>query len=126
MSVDEGFYSFYISFSIRSIIVYMQTYDKARNALALALSPVVKALVNPDGAMIDIRNLDSVRCYQFIFIFGFNSFWETMLLVSTLQEDFDFSILSSLFINIFCKYLCCISYEVKLIDFFVINLYFTD
>ncbi len=35
--------------------------DKARNALALALSPVVKALVNPDGAMIDIRNLDSVR-----------------------------------------------------------------
>lgn len=39
----------------------MQTYDKARNAVALALSPVVRALVDPDGAMRDIRNLDSVR-----------------------------------------------------------------
>ncbi|KAM7278437.1 hypothetical protein ACFE04_005571 [Oxalis oulophora] len=38
----------------------LNTYDKARNALALALSPVVKALVNPDGAMKDIRNLDSI------------------------------------------------------------------
>ncbi|KAH0850154.1 hypothetical protein HID58_095737 [Brassica napus] len=35
-------------------------YDKLRNSLALALSPVVKALVNPDGAMKDIRNLDSI------------------------------------------------------------------
>lgn len=41
-------------------VVQLQTYDKARNALALALSPVVKALVDPDGAMKDIRNLDSV------------------------------------------------------------------
>lgn len=39
----------------------MQAYDKARNALALALSPVVKALITPDGAMKDIRDLDSVR-----------------------------------------------------------------
>ncbi|RVW74034.1 Zeta-carotene desaturase, chloroplastic/chromoplastic [Vitis vinifera] len=38
----------------------VQTYDKARNALALALSPVVRALVDPDGAMRDIRNLDSI------------------------------------------------------------------
>ncbi|XP_043815084.1 zeta-carotene desaturase, chloroplastic/chromoplastic isoform X2 [Manihot esculenta] len=38
----------------------LETYDKARNALALALSPVVKALVDPDGAMKDIRNLDSI------------------------------------------------------------------
>ncbi|XP_057539146.1 zeta-carotene desaturase, chloroplastic/chromoplastic-like [Amaranthus tricolor] len=38
----------------------LKTYDKARNALALALSPVVRALVDPDGAMQDIRNLDSV------------------------------------------------------------------
>ncbi|XP_021891252.1 zeta-carotene desaturase, chloroplastic/chromoplastic [Carica papaya] len=38
----------------------LKTYDKARNALALALSPVVKALVDPDGAMVDIRNLDSI------------------------------------------------------------------
>lgn len=44
----------------------MQTYDKARNAVALALSPVVKALVNPDGAMKDIRDLDSVRTLSFL------------------------------------------------------------
>ena len=47
----------------------MQTYDKARNAVALALSPVVKALVDPDGAMRDIRNLDSVRGFLFFFCF---------------------------------------------------------
>ena len=40
---------------------YVQPYDKARNALALALSPVVRALVDPDGAMRDIRDLDNVR-----------------------------------------------------------------
>jgi zeta-carotene desaturase len=45
-----------------------QTYDKARNAVALALSPVVRALVDPDGALRDIRNLDSVRgCYFWSF-----------------------------------------------------------
>ncbi|KAL9248030.1 hypothetical protein vseg_021395 [Gypsophila vaccaria] len=38
----------------------LKPYDKARNALALALSPVVRALVDPDGAMQDIRNLDSI------------------------------------------------------------------
>ncbi|KAE8684176.1 Zeta-carotene desaturase [Hibiscus syriacus] len=38
----------------------LKTYDKARNAVALALSPVVKALVDPDGAMSDIRDLDSI------------------------------------------------------------------
>eukprot|EP00898_Chlorokybus_atmophyticus_P003283 jgi/Chlat1/3956/Chrsp26S04036 len=32
--------------------------DKAQNALALGLSPVVRALVDPDGAMRDIRELD--------------------------------------------------------------------
>ncbi|KAL6287846.1 hypothetical protein ACE6H2_012236 [Prunus campanulata] len=36
-----------------------ETYDKARNAVALALGPVVKALVDPDGALRDVRNLDS-------------------------------------------------------------------
>jgi zeta-carotene desaturase len=34
--------------------------DKAANAVALALSPVVKALVDFDGAMEDIRNLDGI------------------------------------------------------------------
>ncbi|KAL8124397.1 hypothetical protein AgCh_012152 [Apium graveolens] len=38
----------------------LKTYDKARNALALALSPVVCALVDQDGAMRDIRNLDDI------------------------------------------------------------------
>ncbi|KAJ6384350.1 hypothetical protein OIU78_027625 [Salix suchowensis] len=38
----------------------LKTYDIARNAIALALSPVVKALVDPDGALRDIRNLDSI------------------------------------------------------------------
>ncbi|KAI6692573.1 hypothetical protein NL676_020283 [Syzygium grande] len=38
----------------------LKTYDKARNAVALALSPVVRALVDPDGALKDIRDLDSV------------------------------------------------------------------
>ncbi|KAL5701892.1 9,9'-di-cis-zeta-carotene desaturase [Ranunculus cassubicifolius] len=38
----------------------LKPYDKARNAVALALSPVVRALVDPDGALRDIRNLDNV------------------------------------------------------------------
>ncbi|ONI19212.1 hypothetical protein PRUPE_3G264800 [Prunus persica] len=40
--------------------VTLVTYDKARNAVALALSPVVRALVDPDGALRDVRNLDSI------------------------------------------------------------------
>jgi len=50
-------------------IVYEQTYDKARNAVALAQSPVVKALIDPDGALRDIRNLDSVRGFIFFALF---------------------------------------------------------
>ncbi|WMV11794.1 hypothetical protein MTR67_005179 [Solanum verrucosum] len=38
----------------------LKIYDKARNAVALALSPVVRALVDPDGALQQIRNLDNV------------------------------------------------------------------
>ncbi|KAJ6928988.1 zeta-carotene desaturase [Populus alba x Populus x berolinensis] len=38
----------------------LKPYDKARNAVALALSPVVKALIDPDGALRDIRDLDSI------------------------------------------------------------------
>ncbi|KAF3778130.1 Zeta-carotene desaturase [Nymphaea thermarum] len=38
----------------------LQTYDKARNAFALATSPIVKALIDPEGAMKDIRGLDSI------------------------------------------------------------------
>ncbi|KAJ3708104.1 hypothetical protein LUZ61_011809 [Rhynchospora tenuis] len=38
----------------------LKLYDKARNAVALALSPVVRALVDPDGALQQIRDLDNV------------------------------------------------------------------
>ncbi|KAL6513369.1 hypothetical protein OROGR_020855 [Orobanche gracilis] len=38
----------------------LKTMDKARNAVALALSPVVRAIVDPDGAMRDVRNLDNI------------------------------------------------------------------
>lgn len=38
----------------------LEPLDKARNAVALALSPVVRALVDPDGAMRNIRDLDNV------------------------------------------------------------------
>ena len=48
--------------------VQLQPYDKARNAVALALSPVVKALIDPDGALRDIRDLDSVRTISFLFL----------------------------------------------------------
>ena len=39
----------------------LQVYDKARNAIALALSPVVRALLDPDGALQQVRDLDDVR-----------------------------------------------------------------
>lgn len=38
--------------------------DKLANAVALATSPVVKALFNFDAAMVDVRNLDSVSFSQ--------------------------------------------------------------
>lgn len=38
----------------------LQPFDKAANAVALATSPVVRALVDPEGAMRDIRDLDKV------------------------------------------------------------------
>jgi zeta-carotene desaturase len=43
----------------------LQVYDKARNAVALALSPVVRALVDPDGALQQVRDLDdvSIQCF---------------------------------------------------------------
>lgn len=42
-----------------------QVYDKARNAVALALSPVVRALVDPDGALQQVRDLDDVSIHGF-------------------------------------------------------------
>nr|ALE33748.1 zeta-carotene desaturase 1 [Erythranthe lewisii] len=38
----------------------LKTSDIARNAMALGLSPVVRALVDPDGALRDVRNLDNI------------------------------------------------------------------
>lgn len=37
-----------------------QPFDKVANAVALATSPVVRALVDPEGAMRDILDLDKV------------------------------------------------------------------
>ncbi|XP_022158641.1 zeta-carotene desaturase, chloroplastic/chromoplastic [Momordica charantia] len=63
--IGELDFRFPIGAPIHGILAFLatnqlNTYDKARNAVALALSPVVKALVNPDGAMKDIRDLDSI------------------------------------------------------------------
>jgi zeta-carotene desaturase len=48
----------------------LKVYDKARNAVALALSPVVRALVDPDGALQQVRDLDdvSIHCFCLRFI----------------------------------------------------------
>ncbi|KAM1649378.1 hypothetical protein ACFX15_010141 [Malus domestica] len=64
-SIGELDFRFPIGAPIHGILAFLstnqiKTYDKARNAVALALSPVVKALVNPDGALQDVRNLDSI------------------------------------------------------------------
>ncbi|KAG0475677.1 hypothetical protein HPP92_015363 [Vanilla planifolia] len=63
--VGELDFRFPLGAPIHGIRAFLSTnqlkpYDKARNALALALSPVVKAIVDPDGALQDIRNLDHV------------------------------------------------------------------
>jgi zeta-carotene desaturase len=47
----------------------LQVYDKARNAVALALSPVVQALVDPDGALQQVRDLDDVSVDYFFLLF---------------------------------------------------------
>lgn len=79
-----------------------QTYDKARNAVALALSPVVRALVDPDGAMRQIRDLDSVRMISIYFICFYPFF---IMILCKLSVPFtkisNFLILSSVHINIY-------------------------
>ncbi|XWS57656.1 hypothetical protein CRYUN_Cryun09bG0192100 [Craigia yunnanensis] len=63
--IGELDFRFPVGAPIHGIRAFLSTnqlkiYDKARNAVALALSPVVKALVDPDGAMRDIRDMDSI------------------------------------------------------------------
>ncbi|PQQ17650.1 zeta-carotene desaturase chloroplastic/chromoplastic [Prunus yedoensis var. nudiflora] len=63
-NIGEFDFQFPIGAPIHGILAFLstnqiKTYDKARNAVALALGPVVKALVDPDGALRDVRNLDS-------------------------------------------------------------------
>eukprot|EP00252_Welwitschia_mirabilis_P023958 TRINITY_DN6923_c0_g1_i3.p1 TRINITY_DN6923_c0_g1~~TRINITY_DN6923_c0_g1_i3.p1 ORF type:complete len:568 (-),score=112.75 TRINITY_DN6923_c0_g1_i3:480-2183(-) len=48
----------------------LKNFDKAANALALATSPVVRALVDPNGAMKSIRNLDNVSFSQWFISHG--------------------------------------------------------
>ncbi|XP_040367351.1 zeta-carotene desaturase, chloroplastic/chromoplastic-like, partial [Rosa chinensis] len=64
-NTSELDFRFPIGAPIHGILAFLstnkiKTYDKARNALAFALSPVVRALVDPDGALSDVRNLDSI------------------------------------------------------------------
>ncbi|XP_048424351.1 zeta-carotene desaturase, chloroplastic/chromoplastic-like isoform X2 [Pyrus x bretschneideri] len=64
-NIGELDFRFPIGAPIHGILAFLstnqiKTYDKARNAVALALSPVVKALVDPDGVLQDVRNLDSI------------------------------------------------------------------
>lgn len=57
--------------------------------MALALSPVVRALVDPDGALRDIRNLDSVRGCYFLVTFGpFPNDVSSLFISSALYLDF--------------------------------------
>ncbi|GMG99619.1 hypothetical protein Nepgr_001459 [Nepenthes gracilis] len=63
--IGELDFRFPIGAPIHGIRAFLTTnqlkiYDKARNAVALALSPVVRALVDSNGAMQEIRNLDSI------------------------------------------------------------------
>ncbi|XP_048556308.1 zeta-carotene desaturase, chloroplastic/chromoplastic isoform X2 [Triticum urartu] len=44
----------------------LKVYDKARNAVALALSPVVRALLDPDGALQQVRDLDDATSSEII------------------------------------------------------------
>ncbi|CAM6095077.1 unnamed protein product [Calypogeia fissa] len=50
----------------------LNTYDKLRNALALSTSPVVRALIDPEGAMQDIRDLDKVSFSEWFISHGGN------------------------------------------------------
>ncbi|KAJ3679133.1 hypothetical protein LUZ60_017144 [Juncus effusus] len=63
--IGELDFRFPVGAPIHGINAFLSTnqlkfYDKARNAVALALSPVVRALVDPDGALQQIRDLDNV------------------------------------------------------------------
>lgn len=63
--IGELDFRFPIGAPLHGISAFLSTnqlkpYDKARNAVALALSPVVRALVDPNGAMKDIRDLDGL------------------------------------------------------------------
>ncbi|CAL9051404.1 unnamed protein product [Musa banksii] len=63
--IGELDFRFQLGAPIHGIRAFLATtqlkpYDKARNAVALALSPVVRALIDPDGALQEIRDLDNI------------------------------------------------------------------
>lgn len=61
LQVEETYVTLFYSMRFYNVFPSdVQPFDKARNAVALALSPVVRALVDPDGAMRNIRDLDNV------------------------------------------------------------------
>ncbi|KAF8731931.1 hypothetical protein HU200_015879 [Digitaria exilis] len=64
-TIGELDFRFPVGAPLHGIQAFLRTnqlklYDKARNAVALALSPVVRALVDPDGALQQVRDLDDV------------------------------------------------------------------
>lgn len=86
----------------------MQTYDKARNAVALALSPVVKALVDPDGALRDVRNLDSVRIKAIVIVyFGLHSYCVPVKIVWECSAVHFLHVHNSILSGYFFSHGCC-------------------
>ncbi|CAN6197233.1 unnamed protein product [Urochloa humidicola] len=64
-SIGELDFRFPVGAPLHGIQAFLRTnqlkvYDKARNAVALALSPVVRALADPDGALQQVRDLDDI------------------------------------------------------------------
>lgn len=74
-NIGELDFRFPVGAPIHGIRAFLATnqlklYDKARNALALSLSPVVRALFDPDGALQDIRSLDDISFSDWFFSKG--------------------------------------------------------
>ena len=44
--------------------------DKAQNALALGTSPVVRAVIDPEGGMADVRKLDGISFKEWFMSHG--------------------------------------------------------
>lgn len=73
--IGELDFRFFTGAPLHGIKAFLTTnqllnFDKVANAIALATSPVVRALIDPDGAMQDIRNLDNVSFSEWFMSHG--------------------------------------------------------